>query len=846
MGGTGSYTFVWTNLITGGVLLTTTSQPTSTIVGLCAGTINLQITDLGSGCISNYSIIVNNNSGPNVVMTSIDETCVGACNGTALASATGGTLPYTYSWNTIPTQTDSNAINLCTGTYTVTVTDSIGCISIDTITINTNGLNLSIINVIPETCFGDCDGSATVVANSGITPFTYLWAPGGGTNPIASNLCVGIYIVTVTDSVNCSDSISTNITGPTLLTVTVSENSPISCNNSCDGAIIASALGGTPNYTYQWNDPLNQTTQIATGLCAGTYIVVITDNNGCTASDTITINEPSPILANEVLTFPVRNICDGAIALNPTGGVAPHTFLWTTPSSPPNPTTGLINNLCAGVYSVDITDSSGCVTTFNFPLSNPNAPIPNTTVTNVNCFGACDGSITATPTGGVLPYTYQWSPVTGTTPTINGLCPGTYSVNVTDSLGCVGAAIDTVTQPNMIQVNITASNVICNGACDGWAVANPSGGTAPYSYNWIPGNLIQDSILNLCAGTYIVTLTDTNNCIVQDSVIIIEPTLITISSTINDVSCLSACDGDATLTVFGGTSPYTYQWNGNTAPGQTNTETGLCFGLNTIIITDQTGCSIIDSIYLGATDTIISIAGSDSTICFGSTIDLVGSPTGNFTGVEWFELPGMNSIGTTDTINITPTIVGTTCYLFQVNGACIAIDTICITTVPMPMVSAGTDITIPQGNNTTLNGTGGGTYSWSPSTGLSDSTIADPVATPDSTTTYIVTVTLANGCTASDTVIVNILPTIKFPNGITPNGDGKNDLWIIDYIEEYPDNVVEIYNRWGELLFHADGYQQDWDGTYNGKELPIGSYYYIIDLHTDSIKPFTGPITILR
>jgi gliding motility-associated-like protein len=845
-GGVGPYTFDWSDPITGLNLLLTVSQPSSTIIGLCAGTVNLEITDLGTGCVSNYVIIINNSTGPNVVMSSTDETCISACDGTALASASGGTAPYTFSWNTTPIQTDSNAINLCVGTYTVTVTDSAGCITIDTISINTNGLNLSITNIIPETCFGSCDGSATVVANAGTSPYSYTWSPSGGNNAIAINLCSGIYTATVTDNLNCSDSIGTTITGPTILAVSATENIPISCNGNCDGAAIATVVGGSPNYTYQWNDPLNQTTQIATGLCTGTYIVVVTDNNGCTASDTIIINEPTPILANEVLTSPACNVCDGAITLNPSGGVGPYTFFWTTPTSPPNPNTGLINNLCAGAYSVDITDSSGCVATFNFPLSNTNAPLPNTSVTDVSCFGTCDGSITSAPTGGILPYTYFWTPTGDVTQSINGLCAGTYSVSVTDSMGCIGVATDSVSQPNIIQANIAASNVICNGSCDGWAVVNPIGGTTPFTYNWTPGNLAQDSITNLCAGTYNVTLTDSNGCSIQDSITIIEPAVISVTSTINGVSCSTVCDGDATLTINGGVAPFTFQWNGNTAPAQTNSETGLCFGLNTILITDQTGCSVIDSIYLGATDTVMADAGNDTIICLGSNVDLIGTAAGTFTGVEWFELPGMISLGTSDTINISPTSAGTTCYLYQVNGPCVATDTVCVTTEALPIAYAGPDVTIIEGNSTVLSATGGGTYSWSPGTGLSDSTVANPTASPDSTTTYVVTVTSANGCTSTDSVVVIVVPAINFPNGISPNGDGKNDVWIIDFIEQYPDNVVEIYNRWGELLFHADGYQQDWDGTYNGKELPIGTYYYIIDLKDESVKPYTGPLTILR
>ena len=114
------------------------------------------------------------------------------------------------------------------------------------------------------------------------------------------------------------------------------------------------------------------------------------------------------------------------------------------------------------------------------------------------------------------------------------------------------------------------------------------------------------------------------------------------------------------------------------------------------------------------------------------------------------------------------------------------------------------------------------------------------------TTTYTVTVTSPDGCTSQDSVKVTVIPTIRFPDGITPNGDGKNDTWVIDYIDQYPDAIVEIYNRWGEMLFRSDNYQNDWNGTYNGQNLPVGTYYFVIELNDGKTKPFTGPLTVLR
>jgi len=503
-------------------------------------------------------------------------------------------------------------------------------------------------------------------------------------------------------------------------------------------------------------------------------------------------------------------------------------------------------NLCAGAYTVTITDSAGCSANFNFPLSNINAPVPNTTVTNISCNGQCDGQIASAPTGGTQPYTYLWNFTGATTQNVSNLCVGLYTLTVTDSLGCIGVAIDSVTQPSPLLANINSANELCFGACDGWAVANPIGGTSPFSFNWMPGSLPQDSITNLCPGTYTVTVTDSNNCTVVDSVTINSSPQITSSSVATDASCTAGCDGSATVTPAGGIAPYTYQWNGNTVPGQPASLSGLCFGINLVVITDQNGCSITDTINIGATDTVLANAGADTTICLGATVNLTGIPTGVFTGVEWFELPSMISLGTTNSISVTPTAAGVFCFAFQVTGACVYSDTVCITVDPLPIANAGPDVTIFENTSTTLNASGGTTYSWTPSTGLSDTSIFNPVASPSVTTTYYVTVTSANGCSATDSVIVTVLPNIKFPDGISPNGDGKNDVWIIDFIEQFPNNVVEIYNRWGELLFHADGYQQDWDGTYNGSELPIGTYYYIIDLHEETMKPYTGPLTILR
>lgn len=838
VGGVGPYTYVW-----GGVVTDTAQTKT----GLCAGIITLQVTDLGTGCVYDFNVIVNSVTGPTVLLTITGESCPSLCDGEALASASNGNPPYTFSWTppgTPPTLGDSLATGLCSDFYTVTVTDVIGCMTTDTFSITSTGLNLSIINVIPESCFSACDGSATVVVGAGLAPFDYQWNPSSNTDSLAINLCVGNYVAVVTDSLNCRDSIGTTIIGPDLLTVSIGLNTPISCNGVCDGVLIASPLGGTLPYSYLWSD--GQTTPIATNLCADSIWVEITDGNGCTAFDTLELTEPTPILANELLFTPACNVCDGRIELYPSGGVGPYTYLWAAPISPQS--TSTVINLCADIYSVEITDFNNCTDTFAFPLSNTNAPDPNTTVIQPTCNNICDGSVVSNPISGTAPYTYVWSPNAAPNnlfgSSITDLCPDIFSVEVTDSLGCVGIEIDTIINPTLLLANINSSNITCNGFNDGWAVVHPSGGSTPYDIAiWTLAG-VNDSIFNLAPNTYVVSITDANGCSVTDSVTISEPTLITATHNVIDASCSSICDGAATLNSSGGTGGYTYNW---IPTGQTtNPAVNLCFGSYTVTITDQTGCIVLDTINVGSLDTVLAFAGNDTTVCAGSPVILNGSTLGNVIGVEWFQLPGMNSLGTTNTISASSASSGTICYVFEAIGLCNGFDTVCVTFNPQPIANAGIDITIIEGHSSQLNATGGGTYIWTPSTGLSDTTISSPVVSPMVTTTYYVTVTSDEGCTSIDSVIVTVIPTIRFPDGITPNGDGKNDTWVIDYIDEYPDHVVEIYNRWGELLYRATNYQNDWDGTYNGENLPVGTYYFVIELNDGKTKPFTGPLTVLR
>jgi gliding motility-associated-like protein len=211
-------------------------------------------------------------------------------------------------------------------------------------------------------------------------------------------------------------------------------------------------------------------------------------------------------------------------------------------------------------------------------------------------------------------------------------------------------------------------------------------------------------------------------------------------------------------------------------------------------------------------------------------------------------------LGTTATVTITPPSGATTQYVLTgATGACSSSDTISITSNPLPLVDAGPNISIFNGQSGSIGGSptnpGNGTIVWQPAAGLSDTSATNPVASPTITTTYSVFVTNPSGCVGMDTVTVVVLPTFVIPNGFSPNSDGYNDVWMIDNIYKFPNCEVEVYNRWGEQLFYSKGYGTPWNGTYQGKPVPVGTYYYVIRLNDPEKKfpdHYTGPITILR
>lgn len=579
-GGTPGYAYGWS---------TTPVQLTATATGLPAGTYTVTVFD-ANGCSTTNTATITNTNGPIVSIASqTNVNCNGGSNGSANASVTGGSTPYTYSWSTTPMQTTVSATGLSAGTYTVLVTDAGGCTGMATAAITEPTAITTTISSTPGTC-GNNNGTATVAASGGTPGYIYGWStvPVQMT-PTATGLAAGTYTVTVSDANSCTTTATVTVAPSTVPISSIASQTNVSCNGGSDGAATASVTGGTPAFTYSWSTVPVQTSLTATGLAMGTYTFVVTDANGCTGTATVSITEPTAITSTITTTNSSCSMSTGSATVIASGGTPSYTYAWSTA---PVQTTSTATGLVAGSYTVTITDANGCIANAFANVINSNGPVASVaSQTNVTCNGDSDGNAVSSVTGGQVPYTYLWNTAPPqSTANATGLSAGTYSFTVTDANGCTSVTSATITEPAAISVSVTTTPASC-GSSNGSATATVSGGTPGYTYSWFPGGETTSAITNQPAGSYLLTVTDANGCNTIISVTINSsgtPTVTILSQ--SNVSCNGGNDGSATSNVTGGASPYTYSWS--TTPVQTTaTATGLMAGTYSIIVTDATGCS---------------------------------------------------------------------------------------------------------------------------------------------------------------------------------------------------------------------------------------------------------------
>ncbi len=748
------------------------NQPSNTFTGVSAGSHNVVVTD-NFGCVSApIAVTVAAGTTLTATATSIATACPGVSNGSITITPTNGSAPYQFSLDGGAQQANNTFTGVSAGTHNVVVTDNFGCVSAPIAVTVAVGTALTATSTSTATaCAGVNNGSITITPTNGSAPYQY--SLDGGANQVSNTfngVSAGPHNIIVTDNLGCmSAPIAVTVSTGSVLTGTAT-SSATSCNGASNGSVTAAATNGSGPYQYSLDGGANQASNIFNGVSSGSHSVVITDNFGCiSAPIPVTVNAGSALNSTaSAISTTCNGATNGSITVTPaTNGTSP--YLYSINGSAPQ-ATPTFNGLAANTYTINVTDAGGC-SSGNLPVTVNAGPAITETLSKIDasCFGSSTGSIAAMPSGNTTaPVQYSLDNLTWqASPNFNGLVANTYTVYIRDAVGCSNSSNITVGQPSQLAASTSAQAVLCNSGASGKIVVAATGGTAPYSYSLDNINFQPANIFNVAAGTYTIYVKDANGCTLPPltNITVTEPALLTAAPATTDATCDGGNDGTITITPAGGTSVFEYALNGGAYQSSNTFNVGP--GTFDVTVKDANGCTYpVTNIVVGLNNNLTYTPMTDpAPICESKGVSLL-----LVTNATQFAWTNTGSLSNSTIANPVAQPSATTLYTVTAAlGRCTITDDVLVSIMPAPIPDAGPPGDICYGQTYQLQGSGGATYTWTPSTYLNGITTYDPVVTPDKTITYTLSVIDANGCASlvTDQVTVKVTPPIKvttYPN----------------------------------------------------------------------------------
>ncbi|MCB9082333.1 MAG: proprotein convertase P-domain-containing protein [Lewinellaceae bacterium] len=847
-GGTAPYLFQWNN-----------NQPGNPgLRDLPAGIYRLTLTD-SRGCQRLDSISLRQPDALQVQATSQNPSCPNTRNGQITLTAVGGSGTYSFRWADGLLGASRN--NLAPGSYCATVTDSNGCTtSLCETLVQPPPLQIDSVRLTPVSCFGRSNGRATIWVSGGTSPYRIAWNDSlRQSGPTANLLPAGAVNVTVTDTLGCILTATYTISSPPpiMLSLTATDNP---CRGGAEGTIRVVVNGGTAPYRYAWEN--GQTDSIATGLEAGTYRVSITDANGCTANDRATVGEPFSFMVVE--TTQTTRGCFGQAtneaSVQASGGTGPYQYQWSN-----GETTAIARGLDSIRYTVTVTDARGCSKESGILLRDLPDMDPNMIVNSPSCFGTSNGAIginliMGRPNANLNQYQFIWN--TGQVGAAIQQLIGdqTYTVTITDPQGCTAVESRTVRSPKPITVAITTQPTRCFGSNDGEAtISNITADTRNFTFQWDnrAGSATQESVRNLAAGTYTVTVTDENSCTGIGTALVGQPAALSLRFVSRDINCFGNADGRISVLPEGGTPPYRYLWNtGATTSDLINQQAGVY----QVTVTDAQECSTTGSREIKQA-TAFTIAGQvDSVTCNGGRNGSITiSPSGGRNPYE-YSLDNRTFRGISRFIGLQAG--NYTVYVRDGNGCLQAQRFLVPEPLPLVVDAGDPSYSIRLGDTLVLqasatNARGAVDFQWiAPYPGtLSCLNCVQTTVRSQNTITYRLEGTDSRGCQGEDRVqvVVEKERIVVVPTGFTPNSDQNNDRLLVHGQQDAKVLSFRVFDRWGELVFSDNNFSvndetRGWDGFFRGQEAASGVYLWYLEVEfSDGFRDIRrGQTTLIR